>query len=48
MNKNCCSLGLASNKAPHSCSITPPLGGVENGKKKAKLMGWSKDSLTEQ
>jgi len=29
-------------------SPLPPLGWEENGKKKAKLMGWDKGSLTQQ
>jgi len=30
------------------CHPSPHWGGEENGKKKAKLVGWVKDSLTEQ
>jgi len=46
----CAGLAPASNKEPHGRSLAPSSwwDGEENGKKKAKLMGWDKDSLTEQ
>jgi len=44
---------ILGNKGPHGCStvcvcVSPHWGGQENGRKKAKIMGWDKDSLTEQ
>jgi len=47
----CChGFAPADNKEAHSHSHTPPLWwvGEENPKKKAKLVGWDKDSLTQQ
>jgi len=47
--KSCCrDLAPASNKEPWDCSLASPLGwdGEGNWKKKAKLVGWDKYSLT--
>ena len=45
-----CSLDVASNKGPCSCATTPPLTGVGRRmeRKRQKLVGRDKDSLTEQ
>jgi len=50
---NRCGLAPASNiepcgRSPTPIPLPPPWDGEKNWKKKEKLMGWVKDSLTEQ